>query len=416
MIVVPFIYFLYLFCYQYKRSGYLDVSCYLIIPYVITSFFAILIAYYKIYDFYDGIWSNADISFFAIATYCVLISLSIMPFSRIQCYRIERIVCPNYKYVDLLSCILIITFFSTVYTTYNNLEEILQTSLDEVRSEVYKDVDANKVTGVDWLIQLPYTLFKQYSPLALLFFFNNVLNERRSKLFNYLLFTSSLTPVLAAVLIAGRTQIVYWLLNFGLMYVIFCRSLNSKQKRFILKPLLIFGSLLLIFFVMVTVSRFYTSKFGSGNDSVILYLGQQVLQFNYFFTHYECHQITLNRIFPLTHYFFIDPSWNLTDYRDLIASQNRGANIGVFYTFLGDLLVDIGFVGMFLYVIVYSLISKSVCRIRTYGNVELRQLILVLVLVLVPLEGVFYYSYYRVDVSYFVIGSLLLYWSLSPKK
>ena len=91
------------------------------------------------------------------------------------------------------------TFFSTVYTTYNNLEEILQTSLDEVRSEVYKDVDANKVTGVDWLIQLPYTLFKQYSPLALLFFFNNVLNERRSKLFNYLLFTSSLTPVLAAV-------------------------------------------------------------------------------------------------------------------------------------------------------------------------------------------------------------------------
>lgn len=170
-----------------------------------------------------------------------------------------------------------------------------------------------------------------------------------------------------------------------------------------------------MFFIIVTISRFYTNQQGSGDESVIVYLGQQFLQFNYFFSNYECHQITLNRIFPLTYYFLIDPTWNLTDYRWLISSQNGGIDIGVFYTFLGDLLVDIDFVGMFLYVIIYSFISSKICSNKN-NTIELRRLILVLVLILIPLQGVFYYSYYRVDVSYFVLGSLLLYWSLGLKK
>lgn len=415
MITIPFLFFLIFFIYLYKKNKGIDLSSYLVIPYIITSFFAIIIVHFEMYDHYNGIWKNADISVFAIITYCLLISLSIFPFSKIRSNNVTMVVCNNYKYIDILSYVLIFTFISTVYTTYNNLGNILQSSLYEVRSEVYKEVEVQKVTGINWLIQLPYTLFKQFSPLALLFFFNNVANGRKTKLFNYLLFVSSLTPIVSAILIAGRTQIIYWLLTFGLIYVFYRRMLTKKQKKYILKPFIIFGYLIGVFFIIVTISRFYTNQQGSGDESVIVYLGQQFLQFNYFFSNYECHQITLNRIFPLTYYFLIDPTWNLTDYRWLISSQNGGIDIGVFYTFLGDLLVDIDFVGMFLYVIIYSFISSKICSNKN-NTIELRRLILVLVLILIPLQGVFYYSYYRVDVSYFVLGSLLLYWSLGLKK
>ena len=107
------------------------------------------------------------------------------------------------------------------------------------------------------------------------------------------------------------------------------------------------------------------------------------------------------------------PDWNLDDYRDMIWSYS-GMNIGVFFTFLGDLLVDLGYMGMFIFVILFSLLSTWVCKsANNEGTIMLSRLLIILVLLLMPLQGIFYYSYYKVNMGYYIVGSLIYCWMLS---
>jgi hypothetical protein len=150
-------------------------------------------------------------------------------------------------------------------------------------------------------------------------------------------------------------------------------------------------------------------------DSLVAYSGQSFVNFNYFFCEYSAKGIRLDRIFPLTNYFIWHPGWNLADYRDLIWSDS-GLNIGVFFTFLGDLLIDLGHTGMVIYVLLFSIVSTLVCRSANEdGTIRLSRLFIILVLFLIPLQGIFYYSYYKINTGYFVVGTLVLCWVLNHR-
>ena len=148
-------------------------------------------------------------------------------------------------------------------------------------------------------------------------------------------------------------------------------------------------------------------------DSLIAYSGQSFVNFNYFFCNYQLRSVHFDRIFPLTNYFIIHPGCNLGDYRDMIWSDS-GLNIGVFFTFLGDLLIDLGNLGMWIYTIIFFCISNYVCRTANQdGTIRLSRLLIILILILIPLQGVFYYSYYKTNIGYFVVGTLIISWILS---
>jgi hypothetical protein len=148
-------------------------------------------------------------------------------------------------------------------------------------------------------------------------------------------------------------------------------------------------------------------------DSLLAYSGQSFVNFNYFFTQYSASSIHLDRIFPLTNYFIWHPGWNLEDYRDLIWSDS-GLNIGVFFTFLGDLLIDLGHFGMIIYVLLFYLLTTLVCRsANNDGTICLSRLLIVLMLFLIPLQGIFYYSFYKINTGYFIVGTLIVCWVLS---
>ena len=415
MIAVPFIYFTILAIYLIRKNKGVDISALLVMIYAFSAFVSILLDLFNVYEV-NGVYEKIPISPLATVTYCALITLAILPFRRIRSMELRTIDMQKYWVVDLLSWVLIITFFITLFNTFTHLDVILQSDLKDVRDDVYKNAEQVKLTGIRWLLAMPETLFSQFSPIAILLYFANIAQGRKSTLFNWLLLLSSLTPVITAILIAGRTQPIYWFLSFLTLYILFRPMMEKRQRRHALMPFAIVGGGVALFIAAVTVARFAIAGISNDTgtfDSILAYSGQSFVNFNYFFTQYTARGIHLDRIFPMTTYFVLHPGWNLEYYRDMIWS-NSGLNIGVFFTFLGDLLIDLGHKGMVVYVILFYLISTYVCRsANNEGTITLSRLLVILVLILIPLQGIFYYSYYKINIGYFIIGTLTICFILS---
>ena len=417
MIAVPFIYFTLLAVYLIRRNKGIDISAFLVMVYAFSAFMSILLDIFGVYDI-NGVYEKIPVSPVATITYCALITLAVIPFRRINSLDLRAVDMQKYWLVDLFSWVLIITFFITAYNTFTHLDTILHSNLKDIRDDMYSNVEGTKVSVIEWLLALPETLFSQFSPVALLLYFVNIAKERKSKLFNWLLLLASLTPVIKAVLIAGRTQPIYWFLSFMALYILFRPMMEQQQRRKALMPFVVFGGMVGLFVAAVTVARFAMADIADDTgtfDSLLAYSGQSFVNFNYFFTQYTAHGIHLDRIFPLTNYFIWHPGWNLEDYRDMIWSYS-GLNIGVFFTFLGDLMIDLGHFGMVVYVLLFYLISTYVCRsANEEGTIRLSRLLIILMLFLIPLQGIFYYSYYKINTGYFVVGTLLICWVLSHR-
>lgn len=415
MIAVPFIYFTLLTIYLVRKHGGIDISAFMIMIYAFSAFCSILLDVFGIYGM-NGVCEKIPISPLATVCYCGLITLAILPFSTINSNGIQKIELQKEWLVDVLSWVLIITFFTTLLSIFSNLEVVLHSDLKEVRDDVYENTEEVKLSGIQYLLALPEALFSRFSPVAILFYYINIAQKRKSTLFNWVLLLSSLTPVIKAVLIAGRTQPIYWFLAFFALYIFFRPMLDKEQRRQALFPFAFFGTIVALFIAAVTIARFTTIGISHDTgtfDSLLAYSGQSFINFNNFFCNYTFHSVHFDRILPLTNYFIMHPGWNLDDYRDMIWSYS-GMNIGVFFTFLGDLLVDLGYMGMFIFVILFSLLSTWVCKsANNEGTIMLSRLLIILVLLLMPLQGIFYYSYYKVNMGYYIVGSLIYCWMLS---
>lgn len=398
-----------LFIYLRQKHGGIDVSAFLTLLYAFMSFFAIIIEIRGVYDI-NGVCERTPITFGAVFSYCALLTLSIIPFSRLRSTSLKNITITKPQLMDFVSWGLIVTFFLTLAMLFSDIYTALTSDLSEVRSMVYGDDEGHHVSGLRWWLLLPNTLFSQFSPIAILFFYINVSQSRKSKLFNYMLLASSITPILSAILIAGRTQIIYWLLSYLLCFFLFRNQMNAEQRRIVVRPFLVFAGAFVLFFASVTLARFTSNTLDSDTNtlnSVIAYTGQAFINYNNFFNHYICHKISFNRIMPVSHYFVIDPGWTLKNYRAQIMSQT-GMNIGVFYTFLGDLMVDLSKVGMTIFVLLFAGISTFLSRQEEDNSIPIYRMLIVQLLILIPLQGLFYYSFHRVDVGYYIIGTLIL--------
>ena len=207
-----------------------------------------------------------------------------------------------------------------------DIRSILNGDLSEVRAMIYDEDVVEESTGWRHILELFPTIFSRFSPMVLLMFFYSVIKLNHSKVYNYLLFLASFTPVVGAILVAGRTQIIYWVFIFGALYIYFRPYLNKSRKIAVLFPVLIAAGILSVYFLAVTASRWGESS----DSSMTAYLGQSFLNFSYFFDHYSCREISFQRIFPFTYHFVLGQKFDLTDYRETIFAYS-GENIGTNY-------------------------------------------------------------------------------------
>jgi oligosaccharide repeat unit polymerase len=410
MIYVPLIYFTLLFVFLYIRYNSFNVGSYLNLIYIISSLFAVIIDFFDLY-LDNNLLSKQPISILAATSYCVLLTVTIFPFYKFRSDRIVRIINTSSFGIYRISLFFIVVFYVVLIINFYDLIQVFRGDYSAIREIVNDENIDGGSTGIKHVGAILVTLFSRFSPMLIFFYFYSISYLKYSKLFNTSLLLSSFTPVISGILIAGRTQVVYWVLSFLLVATLFKHILPKIQKRKITILIISITSLFVIYLSSVTISRW--SKQGA-YDSIIVYAGQSYINYCNYFDNYTNTQFTFDRVFPVISKYILGRNFDLLSYRDNIFSLT-GFNIGVFYTFLGDLIVDIGHIGMLIYVALFYFLTSKFLKRTIQDHISLSQIFLFLVFVHLPLQGVFYYSYWRIDMGFYVIGSIFLHFMYKYK-
>ena len=411
MVYIPFIYFLILLISNVKKRGY-DVGAAIVTVYLIVSFFGIILDH----DLPEYSVSFTASHFLATIFYCTLLTISIWPFYELRSRSIKEIVLKP----DKERALKIIGWFFIVFSFFNillSISDILSVfasgNFGEIRQDYYSDVLDEQVTTntkQSWYMYF-VNLVPHFSPIVIGLFFYSVVYQNNSKWYNGLLFISSLSLFATSILTAARTQLIYWVLTVFVMFVFFKPQMQKKTIRKMIPLFFVLGFLTLDYVIIVATSRFDVNR----NNSLLFYSGQQFSKFCELWDKFSFSQITLDRVFPLTSKYIFRNNFDYTQYR-IIEGNRIGMHLGVFYTFLGDAMVDFGRLGMIIYTIVIAFISKKIVHRRNEALFSFSKFLLFIIFVRIPLLGVFAYVYYGFHTSFMILVTVLIAYYLNYEK
>lgn len=400
MIYIPFIYFIILFLIMWRKQRSFNIGSVIVLFYIISSFFAILIKKY------EWMFNFPEIDIVPTFLYCILLTISIIPFFKFRSDKIKLITLTNNKLFITISWTLIILTFISLGITIPSIKSTLTLNFADIRKEYYQDAGTfYEFSGQPWY-QYLINFAPSFSPILLLFFFYSVVYMNNKKIFNILLLLSSVVLPLNSILSAARTQVIYWLMTFCALYICFKPQFKTKSKLKILVTTSIIGILGIIYIYSVSVSRFEERESGT-LGSLISYAGQSFPQFCNVYNHYTFDKLTFDRVFPITSKYVLGHKFTNVQYREH-QSLRIGAETGVFFTFLGDAMLDFGKVGMIIYTLIFYFISIKCLKRKDYSSISLSQMIIFVLLMRQTLLGLFAYVYTSISSSIMVIGSLII--------
>lgn len=390
MIAAPFVFFIIWTIISYHKYG-ISIGTYVLFLYTLTSFCAILIGYYNLYD--NRSVEESDLGIIAPILYITLLFICIKPLYNLGNFNI---IPPNKRTIrvlKLLSIVYLSIFIVVLIVAYQRIIFVLTSeSLANIRDEQYKG-DAvsfyNHLTGFQRyfcailsilspsaFIMLPISLY--------LFAFS------KCKLYYKIgAFIGSFTPLIISINIADRSQYFYWLIMLGFSIVVFFKYL-SKKKKFII---LFFLSIILIgvlsYFIAVTNSRF-GERDGGSIGGIILYAGEPYLNFCRFI--YELNPpTTANIIFPnITTYIFDGDSYFELAHK---IEDKQNTAICVFATFIGIIYSVSGGIVTLIFIIFYCITFYKLQTKIAHKSINLSLLIKLWCISIIPSIGIITYFY-----------------------
>ncbi len=223
-----------------------------------------------------------------------------------------------------------------------------------------------------------------------------------------MLFFASTTPILAGIQRADRTEPVYFALMLTYCIVFFRHSFTRKIKIVLGSVIGVVALIGVTYIGAVSIARFEDRKNGNAVTSIAQYAGQGYLNFCYFWENANTNEIATEREFPLLNHFIAKVDSNPDRRGERAAKQ--GFFISVFATFAGDILLDIGMVGLTLWIIMYAILTTLVIKYRDRRQYDISEVLALFFLASIPLFGIFYYRYFswQIAFNYIVIGLLWL--------
>jgi len=240
-------------------------------------------------------------------------------------------------------------------------------------------------------------VFGGFSMIMILFYFYSISYLQRSKLFNFIILLSSMSVILLGIIGIDRSLVTFWMISYGFVFVLFLSngngSLTKKKVRNVLLISAIVLSVVITYFLKVTFSRFDNADVETGG-SMISYAGQSFVNFCYFFDHnVQYGKFSLQRIFPLFYKLFINNGIENSGQLNEIISLQTGKSIGVFFTFIGGIMVASGKLAAILYCFFFFIISTILTRFKRKRITYFYQVVLIFCLSSVPMLGMFSHFY-----------------------
>lgn len=397
MTFIPLVYFGCLSFFLYKRHKQIDIAIIVSLVFAVSGLFSVLIDIngYRSYDTY-----NYDISIVPAALYCILLTLCILPLAKcniINGIQIEPV--RNVKLIKLLSVVSIIWFLLTVFFSWDRFLFILMSGdMAEIRGDLYKGI-----TEDSWMLSLPGPVRFIFSFLNLLFGcpwillflgFYSMIGNRIPLPYSYFFLIASLSGPYNGILGVDRSSSAYWIMSAVTLYILFRNQLPSNIK----KQLSVLGLVAFVgviaYLAAMTIARFgERDSSGGALGSLISYFGQSYINFCYFFDEYDLPHHHFGIVFPFTSQYIFDiPSGGVTIQQEMTWLSHK--ETGVFYTFIGQMIIGIGQFWAIIMTLVYSFFSfKTMGNISRRKGIDIMSLYLYFAFASVVLLGIFVHYY-----------------------
>lgn len=398
MQVIPFIYFLILYIVKGRMYSFFNAGNAVLLIYMISALFSIPL--YSSSDF-----CNVEIGIIPTFLYCFLLTLCLTPLWTFHSERIEVIIRVEKKYFLRVGWFFIIVSLAAFGFDFHDIKEALSSDLGKLRDIFYNDAFDNAIGGQVWYKYI-LSLVVPFSPIMLLMFFYSISKMDNPIYFNILLLFASLVIVFQSFLNASRTQVIYWILSLYILYIVFRNQLSKKANiGFIISG--VFCFLVLVFYIfIVTISRFGEGE--AAENSLLAYIGSPFLSFCDVYNHYYWGgELTFDRVLPIFSKYICGHNFNLTVYRET-ESIRIHTPVNVFFTFLGDAMIDFGKIGMIIYSLLLFKLSNLCLKRKNFKNISFTELILFVLIVRQLMLGLFAYVYLTISSSVLIIGSIFL--------
>ena len=401
MTVIPLVYFSFMTIYFFHRYRSWNLVSALFSILAVFSFFSLLVDINNLY----GEWGNNEnyLSFIGVLSYCFLWTVVILPFMKF-CGREVDITINKPKLFNFLCYSLL--FCALVYAVFSFDINSIITNLMSDGAEMYQEnsevAHSNyRAKGkMQILLWIPLVVHKGW-PLLLLLFFINLIYE--NKVLAYLFFIFSLLNVIVALSGGGRAMVVYWMFFFYVYFSFFYNMLTVKLRKNIIFFVSFFSIIIVALFLSITFSRFDN---GDSFDSIIGYAGQTLNNFCAFFYSSDLVNTNTQRVFPFYSLLLGKGSFSHVHYYDIL-NQRYSIEVNNFSTLFGEIALDLGFVGLFIWLIGYLLTFRLV---KINGNfIDISSLFLFVILLMVPILGFFAYPYVFHFTTVFILFSFFCY-------
>lgn len=379
MIYFPLIFFLVFFFSVYKRNGF-DVSAFIVLLYIITSFFAIVLFSQDV-DYVYGNYSTFDVSFIPTIVYCFMIGLCILPITTYGSNKpraLKQI--SHIKLFNIITSIYFLVFVALLIIFAEDLVfRFVFGDLGELRDLAYEGELLNaqdKFTGPLRFVSTIFTLLGDGAFFMLVFFFYSVCALKNSNLKNIAILLSSLSPVILGFVNIDRSKTAFWIICFAISFVLFRPYIPKERMKFFKKLSFVVLGVLFLYLISVTISRFGDMDEGT-KGGLLSYLGQPFINFCEIWNKVDIQTFHTERILPLTNYILGNDGSALAN--ELRAMYTRtGVHLNVFFSFVGMFLVDLGQIGAILLPPLLCVVSQSIVnKVRYRSYVSLDSFILV---------------------------------------
>ncbi|GEM_PF-1804937 len=347
MIAIPLIYFLLLSGFFYRRNGWgLDVaSCILLVA---ISFFAVVIDIKDLYGIY-GI-NRMSYNIWTLLLFCVQWTLTLLPLHEISAVKIEKIDDVKLPSLKVLCVTLFVCSLFLIYYNMEDLKDAMIMDLADVRDQHYSDLEkGGKSSTFNPLLIIPNILTSTPFPtiaLVLWFYMNSMVED--SFLFKTLLLLASIVQAVLSIVIAGRAAMIYWAFDFFLCYSLFYRFLMPAVRRILNIVAIAFGTLFVVVFVAITISRFDGETSDRDPlDSLYGYAGQHINNFSIMMQEGHSAPLLFDREFPFVSKYFLNKSFDLKDHYAELAESVK-ATMNVFDTYGAEVYLDLGWLAYLL--------------------------------------------------------------------
>lgn len=398
MISIPFIYFSFLSILLYRRKKRFDIATIISIMFAICGAFSILLDFFNLRS-EDTL--NYKISLTASITYCAFISLNLLPFIKYSNLSINKVNgIKQENILKILAYLAFIWFAVIVVFSLSSFYRVITGDIAELRQLIYNgEYSGQYMSLLPAVLRLPMIpinyLFGCPWILQFLAFFCLFIQKLPKKYF-WLFLIASLSGPWNGILGVDRSASSYWIISFFFIFLFFKQYMNKESQKRIAKLMAFMVLLLATYIGVTTVSRFgdryYGEGIGGNMGGLIIYFGQNYINYCFLFDEFNSSLNSLSILFPYTHKLLGDDMIGAVVIQQYL-SQKTGIQTGGFYTYYGHIILGVGHYATYVFCAIYTSLSFIILGSNKYKRYTLSRLYMYIALSSILFLGVFVHYY-----------------------